>query len=86
VVSEVGAAICGRFCETYLITLFIILGSLRDVIFVVPDKMSMERVLNILKFFQVLKRQLARYAFKNHSGTSYNNAYLRNGSIIKSFV
>jgi hypothetical protein len=43
----------------------------------------MKRFLNILKFFQVLKRQLAGSAFKNHSGTSYNNAYITNGSIIK---
>jgi hypothetical protein len=86
VIIEVRAVICGEFCETYIYTLVIILGSLSDVTCVVPDKTSMKRVLKILKFFQVSKRQLAGFAFKNHSVTRYNSTYFMNGSIITSSV
>jgi hypothetical protein len=51
VVSEIYAAICGELPETDLLTLVIILGSLSDVIYVVPDATSMTSVFNILKFF-----------------------------------
>jgi hypothetical protein len=84
--SEVCAAICGELRETYLLTLVIILGSLSDVICVVPDTTSMTRVFNILKFFQVPKRQLSGFALKRHSGTNYNDAYVMNGSSIKPSV
>ena len=77
-VSEVSVAICGELCESYPLTLIIILGSPIDATCVVPVKTSMTRVLNILKFFQLPKHQLAGSALKNYSGTSYNNAYFMN--------